>query len=251
MQYCTERNLFWVTQHQDSEPATEHSGPPTGRRERNRLQTTLAIEDVATRLFLEHGVDAVTVEQICEGADISRRSFFNYFESKAQLLSGPSASVVTPDLLAEITELSAEKSLPFPAQVVELVGRAHIEVQKRRHARSIDPALSREIARRRAVLIRTSPELLYDRHRSLHEAKDRLKEAIIANLTEHPANRSLRDLPLEQEARLLVNMVTSTVWSAFALAHSSDSGIADAEAFTAATRALGTLHAGFDRLSFE
>ena len=112
-----------MTQHQDSEPATKHSGPPTGRRERNRLQTTLAIEDVATRLFLEHGVDAVTVEQICEGADISRRSFFNYFESKAQLLSSPSASVVTPDLLAEITELSAEKSLPFPAQVVELVSK--------------------------------------------------------------------------------------------------------------------------------
>ena len=101
------------------------------------------------------------------------------------------------------------------------------------------------------MLLRTSPELLYDRDRSLHEAKERLKKAIIANLTEHPANRSLRDLPLEQEAHLLVNMVTSTVWSAFALAHSSDSGIADAEAFTAATRALGTLHAGFDRLSFE
>ncbi|OFO14954.1 TetR family transcriptional regulator [Corynebacterium sp. HMSC22B11] len=240
-----------MTQHPAPEPRPEHSGPPTGRRERNRLHTTLTIEDVATRLFLEHGVDQVTVEQICEGADISRRSFFNYFESKAQLLSGPSASVVTPALLAEITELSAEKDLPFPAQVVELVGRAHIEVQKRRHASSIDPALSREIARRRAVLLRTSPELLYDRHRSLHEAKERLKKAIIANLTEHPANRSLRDLPLEQEAHLLVNMVTSTVWSAFTLAHSSDSGIADAEAFTAATRALGTLHAGFDRLSFE
>lgn len=240
-----------MTQHQDSEPSPEHSCPPTGRRERNRLQTTLAIEDVATRLFLEHGVDAVTVEQICEGADISRRSFFNYFESKAQLLSGPSASVVTPDLLAEITELSAEKRLPFPAQVVELVGRAHIEVQKRRHARSIDPALSREIARRRAVLLRTSPELLYARHHSLDLVKERLQKAIIANLSGHPTNRCLRNLPLEQEALLLVNMVTSTVWSALALAHSSGSGIADAEVFDAATRALGTLHAGFDRLSFE
>ena len=206
---------------------------------------------MATRLFLEHGVDAVTVEQICEGADISRRSFFNYFESKAQLLSGPSASVVTPDLLAEITELSAEKRLPFPAQVVELVGRAHIEVQKRRHARSIDPALSREIARRRAVLLRTSPELLYARHHSLDLVKERLQKAIIANLSGHPTNRCLRNLPLEQEALLLVNMVTSTVWSALALAHSSGSGIADAEVFDAATRALGTLHAGFDRLSFE
>ena len=94
-----------MTQHQDSEHTPDQNGPPTGRRERNRLHTTLAIEDVATRLFLEHGVDAVTVEQICEGAGISRRSFFNYFESKAQLLSGPSASVITPALLAEITEI--------------------------------------------------------------------------------------------------------------------------------------------------
>ena len=240
-----------MTQHQDSEYSPDHSGPPTGRRERNRLQTTLAIEDVATRLFLEHGVDAVTVEQICEGAGISRRSFFNYFESKDQLLSGPSASVITPALLAEITELPAEEGLPFPARVVELVGRAHIEVRERRHARSIDPALSREITRRRAVLLRTSPELLYARHHSLDLAKERLQKAIIANLAEHPANRCLRDLALEQEALLLVNMVTSTVWSALALAHSSGSGIADAEVFDAATHALGTLHAGFDRLSFE
>lgn len=240
-----------MTQHQDPEHAPAHTGAPTGRRERNRLQTTLAIEDVATRLFLEHGVDAVTVEQICEGAGISRRSFFNYFESKAQLLSGPSGDILTPELLTEITELPAENALPLPARVVKIVGRAHIEARERRHACSIDPALSREIARRRAVLIRTSPELLYARHRSVDEAKKRLKKAIIANLNEHRGNRSLPDLPLEQEAILLVNMVTSTVWSAFALAHDSDSGIADAEAFSAAARALGTLHAGFDRLSFE
>ena len=72
-----------------------------------------------------------------------------------------------------------------------------------------------------------------------------------AHRPEQPANLRLRVLPVEPEACRLVNMVTCTVGAAFALAHSSDRGIADAEAFTAATRARGTLHAGFDRLSFE
>lgn len=235
-----------MTQQQDSSTPT----PPTGRRERNRLTTKLTIEDVATRLFLERGADEVTIEEICDGAGISRRSFFNYFESKGQLIGGQSETVMTEELLNTIAELPPSEERAFRLRLVELIGREYIAVYRRLHNNSIDPELSRNIARRRARLLRSSPELVYGRLRSMDLVKQRLKDAITANLKRHPANRALEGFPLEQEAILLVNLVTSTVWAAVALISHSGSGVVDAETFDAAGHALGTLHEGFDQLSF-
>ena len=57
-------------------------------REQKRLETRLRIEDAATLLVDEHGFAAVTVEEICEKAGISRRTFFNYFDSKDSAVLG-------------------------------------------------------------------------------------------------------------------------------------------------------------------
>ena len=51
-------------------------------REAKRLATHMSITDHATRLVMDHGFDAVTVEDICQAAGISRRTFFNYVDSK-------------------------------------------------------------------------------------------------------------------------------------------------------------------------
>ena len=58
--------------------------PPVGRRERKKLATHNALRTAALELSLEHGVDNVTVEQIADAADVSVRTFFNYFSSKEQ-----------------------------------------------------------------------------------------------------------------------------------------------------------------------
>jgi AcrR family transcriptional regulator len=54
-----------------------------GLRERKKQHTRAAIHEAAFRLIDEHGLEATTVEQICHEADVSTRTFFNYYPSKA------------------------------------------------------------------------------------------------------------------------------------------------------------------------
>jgi len=52
------------------------------------LLQPLRIAATGMRLFLEHGFDAVTMDQIAAAADISRRSLFRYFGTKEDLVVG-------------------------------------------------------------------------------------------------------------------------------------------------------------------
>jgi AcrR family transcriptional regulator len=58
-----------------------------GRRERKRRQTRERIQAAALALFLERGFDGTTIEDITEAADVSKRSFFDYFPSKEEVVS--------------------------------------------------------------------------------------------------------------------------------------------------------------------
>ena len=55
------------------------------RRSRKRLATRQAISDAATRLFLERGFDAVTVDEIAAAADVGRMTVFNHFPRKEDM----------------------------------------------------------------------------------------------------------------------------------------------------------------------
>ncbi|GAA3879070.1 TetR/AcrR family transcriptional regulator [Streptomyces sedi] len=58
----------------------------TGLRERKKAATRQAVHEAALRLTVEHGIENVTVEAIADAADISRRTFSNYFSSKEDAL---------------------------------------------------------------------------------------------------------------------------------------------------------------------
>ena len=62
--------------------------PPPGLRERKRLATRRAIQMAVLRLVVERGLENVTIEDISTAADVSPRTFFNYFTSKEAAIVG-------------------------------------------------------------------------------------------------------------------------------------------------------------------
>jgi NADH dehydrogenase len=56
------------------------------RWERRKQRTHQLLLNVADALFREQGFEATTVEEITQGADVAKGTFFNYFETKEHLL---------------------------------------------------------------------------------------------------------------------------------------------------------------------
>lgn len=60
--------------------------PSPGRREQRKAETRQAISDVATELIIRRGFEAVSMSEIAEAAGVSRKTVFNYFASKEDLV---------------------------------------------------------------------------------------------------------------------------------------------------------------------
>ena len=87
---------------------------PATRRARKKERTRQEIYGAAMDLFTARGFDAVTIEAICEAADVARATFFLHFPTKASLLHEWNCQVAA--------EFSAGHTEPRGSAVDELRG---------------------------------------------------------------------------------------------------------------------------------
>jgi AcrR family transcriptional regulator len=99
--------------------AEEHTPEPLGRVERRRARVRQQLLEAAETLMGARGVDAVTVEEITEAADVARRTFYHHFDSKHDLLV-PIARARTKSLNRRIDRLIEEVRDPAEAVSIAL-----------------------------------------------------------------------------------------------------------------------------------
>lgn len=94
-----------------------------GLRERKKLATRQALHLAALQLVAERGLDAVSVDDIAERAEVSPRTFFNYFPSKVDAVVG--LDPTTPFQVS--SDFSARPATESPVQALRAVQRARAQ----------------------------------------------------------------------------------------------------------------------------
>jgi AcrR family transcriptional regulator len=123
---------------------TSHADQPLGLRERKKARTRTAIQDAALRLYLEHGYEATTIEQIAEAAEVSPSTFFRYFPTKPETV-----------LYDRYDPILLESFVHQPAELTPL---AAIRAAMRDVLDHLDPA-DLELEQTRWKLVARVPEL--------------------------------------------------------------------------------------------
>ncbi len=157
-----------------------------GLRYRKKLKARLAVERAALELVIEHGYDGVTVEDICARAEISKKTFFNYFPSKASAIMGRMDAFPDDERLAGILEEHADAC--YLDVLVGIVGT------------SLASGIDADIVSLRREALRSMPQLFFQGQRDLLAVQRSIAGALRSYLADHPERRMAPKRPVDEEA---------------------------------------------------
>ena len=124
-----------------------HPGPVTsGLRDRKKAATRRALHVAALELVADRGLEAVSVEDIATAADVSPRTFFNYFPTKDDAVLG-----LDPDEDGSVAAAVAAR----PAEETPLQALRAVAGDQARHM-----ALDTDLWTLRMRVVDASPALL-------------------------------------------------------------------------------------------
>jgi AcrR family transcriptional regulator len=173
-----------------------------GLRERKRIATRRAIQKAVLELATEHGYDRVTIEEISAAADVSPRTFFNYFASKEESVVGDVPSLVKSD--------AAQRFLAEGAGADLLAGLGRLLA-----AASGAVEFDRAESQLRRVLLREHPALFAKRMSVIHEFEDELADLVARRLAVDEQDASGKADTLEQRSRLVALIGFATMRYAY------------------------------------
>jgi AcrR family transcriptional regulator len=170
--------------------------PALGLRDRKRLETRARIESAALFLVLRDGLEGTTIDAISERADISARTFFNYFDSKDSAILG------VPHAGPDEEVASVEHGDDLVSSVVRLLMNA-MGVALETHA---------SMHQDRLEVVRRHPQVLTGQMAQLSARADRLTAAIEELMAATPAFADSENLA--PRAELLLALCGGAVRSA-------------------------------------
>ncbi|WP_449315955.1 TetR family transcriptional regulator [Rubneribacter sp.] len=157
-----------------------------GLRYRKKLKARLAAERAALELVLERGFDGVTVEDICARAEISKKTFFNYFPSKAAAVTGRFNAFPDDERLTAV--LAEQSEACYLDVLVDVVGA------------SLASDEDEDVAALRREALCAMPQLFFQGQRDLLAVQHSIASALRSHLAEHPDRRMLAGQSVEEEA---------------------------------------------------
>lgn len=171
------------------------SPPKLGLRARKRRATENAIELAAVELALDLGVEHVTVEAICERADVSRSTFFNYFAGRDYAIVGRAITVLQGDeAFAVLNTCPGDLPRGIFRLIFASIGHRNVHT---------------DVARGRAKLAREQPAARRLSSISMVESGEALIEVATQWLLAHPEHSRL-DSPVV-EANLAASLAHAAV----------------------------------------
>lgn len=174
-----------------------------GLRERKLRETRHALESATVDLVLELGLEHVTIEQIAERADVSPRTFFNYFGSKEDALLGVAVREPQESLFHGFPDE------PSGAGVYEDLKHFLIHGFGRRLA-------SDGLLRKRIAALKASPQLAGRQSATLHLTLDGLTRRVTALLAMEAGLPPEEPNPeLDLEAQMLIRICANAFMHAF------------------------------------
>lgn len=124
-----------------------------GLRERKRAATRQAITTVARSLTADHGLNGYTVEEVCQEAGISRRTFFNYFHSKEDAVIGAFSDDLPPDALESFNRDPRRRKDSISGTLLAALYRLTLDIVER-------STISRAEVHQLIAAIKAEPQLL-------------------------------------------------------------------------------------------
>jgi AcrR family transcriptional regulator len=97
--------------------------PPKPKTEQQRQQTRTAILDAARELFVEHGVEAVTMREIAKKIGYSATAIYLHFKDKEALIR----ELCDTDFLTLAQELQAIGQIVDPIERLRLLGLGYVQ----------------------------------------------------------------------------------------------------------------------------
>ncbi|GEP26895.1 TetR/AcrR family transcriptional regulator [Cryobacterium levicorallinum] len=169
-----------------------------GLRERKRLATRRAIQHAVLTLSRERGIEHVTVEDISRLANISPRTFFNYFPSKDAALIGDAPGMAS----AEDIEIfvAAGPSSDVLADLALLLAKSLQRTEA-----------DREIHQLRRTIMKENAYLFGMRMATLRDFEDQLQQIIERRFRADAPERAEDPAELNQRALLFTLVAVAAI----------------------------------------